>query len=353
MRCDPPSHPTAVAVGAIIAKPPRRQVDTTTVETLATSISRLGLLHPITVRAGDDGNFILVAGLHRLQAFRDLGREHIPAFVLPASTTDTEARMAEIAENLHRAELTALERAEQIDEWRELAKGRKLSDPLNSQPHDLGNSQAARELGVDEKAVRNASKVASITPEAKEAARNAGIADNQSKLLKVANTKPEHQVEVVQELAGRVRAPRPQRDSSQRANHQENIRIRTQLWAHLKAALDNIRHLPRPEDVAVHMRAHGRSAQIDEGLPVAFSWLNGFQNEWNAEIGSDHDHVGHLRGQFQNLIAVTKKHPPSTFDNLLSEKELQSALDFFIAITSTDQIAEGLDVPVAFRRVRP
>src|SRR5262249_6208589 len=88
-----------------------------------------------------------------------------------------------------------------INEWRELAKGRKVSDPLNSQPHDLGNSQTARELGVDEKAVRNASKIACITPEAKEAARNAGIADNQSKLLKVAGAAPEKQASAVHELA--------------------------------------------------------------------------------------------------------------------------------------------------------
>ena len=113
--------------------------------------------------------------------------------------------MIEISENLHRFELTQLERSNQIDEWRELAKVRKLSAPSNTQPAESGAREAARELGVDEKTVRNASKVASIIPEAKEAARDAGIDDNQSKLLKVAAAPAEEQVAVVEQVAQKYR----------------------------------------------------------------------------------------------------------------------------------------------------
>jgi hypothetical protein len=49
-----------------------------------------------------------------------------------------------------------------------------------SQPKDKGNSATARELGVDEKEVRNASKIANIAPDAKEAAHKAGSTDNKS-----------------------------------------------------------------------------------------------------------------------------------------------------------------------------
>jgi ParB-like chromosome segregation protein Spo0J len=192
-----------VSVADIIVMRPRRQADTATVKMLAESIALGRLLNPITVlERADTTDFILIAGLHRLEAFRHLERNTIPAFILPASTTEAEARMMEISENLHRAELTELERAEQIEEWRELAKARKISDPLNRQPHELGNSQTARELGIDEKAVRNASKIASITPEAKEAAREAGIDNNQSKLRKVAAAPAEQQVEAVHKIAG-------------------------------------------------------------------------------------------------------------------------------------------------------
>ena len=77
-----------------------------------------------------------------------------------------------IAENLHRAELTKLQRAEQIEEWRELcAQVRKNSAPVGGkQPNEAGFRSTAEALGVDEKTVRNAAEIASITPEAKEAA---------------------------------------------------------------------------------------------------------------------------------------------------------------------------------------
>ena len=52
----------------------------------------------------------------RSAAVRANGDHMIRAYVMKASEID--ARLWEISENLHRAELSALERAEQIDEWR-------------------------------------------------------------------------------------------------------------------------------------------------------------------------------------------------------------------------------------------
>jgi ParB-like nuclease domain len=56
------------------------------------------------------------SGGHRLAAVKRLGLEYIECFVVE-NESDDQARLWEIAENLHRAELTALERAEQIAEW--------------------------------------------------------------------------------------------------------------------------------------------------------------------------------------------------------------------------------------------
>jgi ParB family chromosome partitioning protein len=197
-----------VLVADIIVMAPRRHVSASTVQTLAESIDKIGLLNPIIVREeASSDSLLLVCGLHRLEAFRELQRDRIPAFILTASTTEIEARMTELAENLHRVELTELERAEQIHEWRELAKVRKLSAPSNHQPAGSGARETARELGVDEKTVRNASRIASIIPEAKEAARNEGIEDNQSKLLQVAAAPRMQQVATVRKLAAAKSSP--------------------------------------------------------------------------------------------------------------------------------------------------
>jgi hypothetical protein len=57
-----------------------------------------------------------------LAAFKILGIEKIDCIVLDGDEVD--GRLVEIAENLHRAELTAQERAEQIAEWVRLMETR-------------------------------------------------------------------------------------------------------------------------------------------------------------------------------------------------------------------------------------
>jgi ParB family chromosome partitioning protein len=124
---------------------------------------------------------------HRSAAMRANGEHMIRAYVMKVSEID--ARLWEISENLHRAELSALEPAEQIDECRVLTadKVRNDSAPVGgSQSTDLGNRKVAKELGVDEKVVRNSGKIAAISDDAKDAAKAAGLDDNQSALLRVA-----------------------------------------------------------------------------------------------------------------------------------------------------------------------
>src|SRR5262249_51410374 len=66
-----------------------------------------------------------------------------------------------------------------------------------------GKKTTATELGVSEQAVERAEKIAKITPAAKDAAKEAGIDNNQSKLLKVAAVEPEKQVEAVEQVAAK------------------------------------------------------------------------------------------------------------------------------------------------------
>ena len=166
-----------------------RGLNTEAVGSLVASIQRIGLQTPITLRYDQDADeIILVAGLHRLEAARRLGWETIPAIYTDG--TPDEARMWEIAENLHRADLSAVERAEHIEEWRVLAeKVRNNSAPLGgAQPAEKGARQAARDLGIDEKTVRNAAKIAALPPEVKEQAKAEDW--SQARALAAATGKP-------------------------------------------------------------------------------------------------------------------------------------------------------------------
>ena len=80
-------------------------------------------------------------------------------------------------------------------------------NPQGGRPQS-GVRAAARELGVDRNEARRAVRIASIAPEAREAAREAGLDDNQSVLLRVAAAPREQQVEVVAALVEFRAAPR-------------------------------------------------------------------------------------------------------------------------------------------------
>jgi ParB family chromosome partitioning protein len=177
---------------------------------LADSIERIGLRTPVTVRymperpssSGTDDSYILVTGAHRLAAVKKLGWTKIDCFV--SDCDEVDAQLWEIAENLHRSELTALERDEQIAKWVHLVrdKGAQIAPPRNEQPNDKGIKAAVRELGIERTDVQRAVKVASIASEAKSAARAAGLDDNRSALLAAAKeATPEAQVAKISELA--------------------------------------------------------------------------------------------------------------------------------------------------------
>ena len=91
---------------------PRDHFDDEQIASLAASISELGVLQPILVRPlGEEGDsFELIAGERRWRAARRAGLATIPVLVR-ASTSDQSSLEQALVENLHRADLNALEEA--------------------------------------------------------------------------------------------------------------------------------------------------------------------------------------------------------------------------------------------------
>lgn len=161
-----------------------RKVNEDAVTRLAESMAKIGLQTPITVRVdGDD--LLLVAGLHRLEAARRLGWDKIDAIYLDGDATD--ARLWEIAENLHRADLSAVERAEHVAEWVKLTaeKVAQNGPPLGGlQPREQGIRKAAEDLGITRQTAQRAVKIAALPQETRDQAREEGW--SQTRLLAAA-----------------------------------------------------------------------------------------------------------------------------------------------------------------------
>jgi ParB/RepB/Spo0J family partition protein len=195
---------------ADIAMPKKwRSIQQDKVDALAASMNQIGLRTPISVRNSKKG-IQLVAGRHRLEAAKKLGWKRIDAIVMPDDYLDR--RIWHNAENLDRADLTALERAEAVAQRaKDVAeKAAQRAHRGGRQPHDKGISKAAKALGTSRENVSRSKKIAAISPEAKEAAVKARLADNEAALLKVAREPAPAQVRKVHELAKPKRASKPE-----------------------------------------------------------------------------------------------------------------------------------------------
>lgn len=208
-----------IKIADIKIKGERRALNPEKLNGLMQSIPILSLQNPITVRLvkRDAGwgktktERHLVTGFHRLEATKQLGKTTITCVILKGGKRI--ARLWEISENLHRAELTPFEHDEQVAEWVRLTESDPPISGQNVQKKGRGRrkggvSEAARRLPIKGKThtakrknVERALKVDSIFAEAKDAIKKAGLDQNRSKYRKVAAEKTlEAQLAKVREL---------------------------------------------------------------------------------------------------------------------------------------------------------
>ena len=130
-----------ISVNSIEANPfqPRTTFDEQSLDELATSIKKLGIVQPLTVRDAGDGRYQLIAGERRLRAARLAGLTHVPAYI---RTADDQA-MLELAlvENIQREDLDAVEVAISFQRLIEECKltQEQLSDRVGKQRSTVSN----------------------------------------------------------------------------------------------------------------------------------------------------------------------------------------------------------------------
>ena len=86
---------------------PRTFFDEESLEELAASISKIGMIQPITLRQEDDGTYRIIAGERRYRASLRAGLETIPAYIKAA--TDNELMEMALVENIQREDLNSIE----------------------------------------------------------------------------------------------------------------------------------------------------------------------------------------------------------------------------------------------------
>ena len=206
-----------VPIGKIQIKEGRRSLDAGHVKELADSIRELGLLNPLTI----DRDYVLIAGLHRLEAVKALGWEDVECTV--SSLEGLAAELAEIDENIVRSDISTLEYGEILLRRKEIYEtlhpetkegiaqaismnrtlGNNVSDKMSVTSKSFVQDTAEK-LGVVPRTIERQIQTAkNLTPETKEIIKKSDQKISKKAALKLSRLGPEQQKEAAALLAAK------------------------------------------------------------------------------------------------------------------------------------------------------
>jgi ParB/RepB/Spo0J family partition protein len=127
------------------------------VSKLAESIKDIGLQCPIIIRITNSGAMEIVAGWHRFEAFRLLGKKSIPSII--RNVSDLEAELIQIDENLCREDLTPAQMAAAI------TRRKQIYEALHPETSAGGDRKSTRQIGDLKKTAKH-KRFTKVTAEA-------------------------------------------------------------------------------------------------------------------------------------------------------------------------------------------
>ncbi len=157
-----------IDIDGILPNPtqPRRHFDAKALAELSDSISRYGILQPLTVRRLAS-SFELIAGERRLRAARIAGLTEVPCIVMEIDTE--ESSLIALVENLQRRDLDFIEEAEGLSRLIEL--------------YGMSQEEAARRVGKSQSAVANKLRILRLTPDILYIIREANLTERHARAL--------------------------------------------------------------------------------------------------------------------------------------------------------------------------
>jgi ParB family chromosome partitioning protein len=210
---------------------PRKAFDQDELGGLSESIKSHGLLQPLVVRQVGD-TFQLVAGERRLRAARSAGKTEVPVVIVDFN--DQQTLEAALAENIQRADLNPIEKAQGFAEY--LFR------------FGVTQEELAVKLGVDRTTISNLVGLLELATEVQDAVRVRQITLGHAKVLKGVKDR-ERQVALCREIIARghsvhatealVKQPKPEPDNG-RPIQEKSGAVKT---AHVQDIEDDLRKL--------------------------------------------------------------------------------------------------------------
>jgi len=157
---------------------PRKYFDAADLRELADSISRYGVLQPLTVRR-QGRHCELVAGERRLRAARLAGLAKVPCIILDVDTE--ESSLIALVENLQRRDLDYIEEAEGLAQL--------------IQTFDMSQEEAARRVGKSQSAVANKLRILKLPRDMLDRLKQTGLSERHARaLLRLGSNRERYEV---------------------------------------------------------------------------------------------------------------------------------------------------------------
>jgi ParB family transcriptional regulator, chromosome partitioning protein len=197
-----------LSLSQILIGPRQRPIDRDYAAVIGASMKEHGQLQPIVVRAtpAAQSPYTLVIGGHRCTGAEIHGIEMLDAIVVKANGAD--AQLLELAENLHRRDLSVLDRAYFVQAYRDLWEskfGKINSGRVNRDKLSLFTAEGAssfsqavaEKLGLCTRSAKRLGLISSkLHPDLRASLQSSPAADNQSQLLALAKLEPQKQRQV-------------------------------------------------------------------------------------------------------------------------------------------------------------
>jgi ParB family chromosome partitioning protein len=166
---EPAAGQLQVAVDQIQHNPyqPRKAFDEEELSRLSDSVRTHGILQPLVVRLVGE-QYQLVAGERRLRAAQAAGLSAVPVRIVDFN--DQQTLEAALIENIHRADLNPIEKAQGFQEYLDRFR--------------MSHEQLAERLGLARPTITNLVGLLDLTPEVQDAVRLNQISLGHAKILK-------------------------------------------------------------------------------------------------------------------------------------------------------------------------
>lgn len=154
---------------------------------IAESIDQIGLMNPITL----DSNFNLIAGYHRLLAYKYLDRDSIPS-IIKNTSDDAYNELMEVDENLKRNELNHIEVAEHIVRREELMESLGLTYQAGDNQNTASKSKVtiaemAESIGLSKRSYQQRKQISNINEEVRSLLVETEWSNNLVELVKLSS----------------------------------------------------------------------------------------------------------------------------------------------------------------------